>query len=443
MTLDLNVKSAMAYGTLAEENRYRPRRRTGDPGGDRVSQRPVDADFGAFWGAPLGEDALGTRAPRCIYNGPMMRRRVYPTALTLLAATFLVSTPLAGAKSVRRQAQPRHIAVGTSHSCVLTDTNVWCWGANDFGQLGTGPSGPQERPVRVAGVAVMQITAGYGHTCAVLVGGGVACWGDNTSGQLGDGTKSRRARPTLVEGLPSASAVHAGRSHTCAVTPKGAVYCWGDNSLGAVGDGSTLQRLRPALAVHLSGVTALAAGSFSCGLEAGGLVKCWGMNFTATPTAVPLEGAIPAIEDLTGCARDAKGATRCWGAGTSGQLGSGDHRPWHRNPEPIKLPKPAKGLAVAQSFACAHLADDTLLCWGAKWGNPKGFAKKCLRSTNHSSGGGSAAQWRYCPTPTKVPGLGPIVDVDAGGERICAIHGGRAVKITCWGRDHGPKRVRW
>jgi alpha-tubulin suppressor-like RCC1 family protein len=32
----------------------------------------------------------------------------------------------------------KELALGTSHSCARTDTNVLCWGWNDEGQLGSG-----------------------------------------------------------------------------------------------------------------------------------------------------------------------------------------------------------------------------------------------------------------------------------------------------------------
>ena len=49
-----------------------------------------------------------------------------------------------------------------------------------------------------AGVVAL---VGYGHTCALLTGGGVDCWGWNGYAQLGTGDTSGRYTPTGVTGL--------------------------------------------------------------------------------------------------------------------------------------------------------------------------------------------------------------------------------------------------
>ncbi len=121
------------------------------------------------------------------------------------------------------------IATGEAHTCALmSGGSVSCWGANSYGQLGTGSTLMATVPVATIGVtAATAITAGVDHTCAVLGNGTVSCWGRNTFGQLGDGTTADAWTAVTVSDLVTATNVTAGQYHTCARLAGGSVECSG------------------------------------------------------------------------------------------------------------------------------------------------------------------------------------------------------------------------
>jgi alpha-tubulin suppressor-like RCC1 family protein len=103
------------------------------------------------------------------------------------------------------------VAAGGRHTCAWNaEGRIWCWGANTNGQLGRGPSSPSNRPKVVTTLSnVTQAAAGGfapdGHTCALLRNGSVWCWGANNYGQLGVRpleARDSRAEPVRVRGLP-------------------------------------------------------------------------------------------------------------------------------------------------------------------------------------------------------------------------------------------------
>jgi len=90
---------------------------------------------------------------------------------------------------------------------------AYCWGRNGSGQLGDGTQTDRSTPTAVAmpgGVTFKAISLGELHSCAIAgtpptAGSGttastgrVYCWGDNEYGQLGDGAASGNRSPILA-----------------------------------------------------------------------------------------------------------------------------------------------------------------------------------------------------------------------------------------------------
>jgi hypothetical protein len=107
------------------------------------------------------------------------------------------------------------VYAGEFHSCGLTAAGAAvCWGRNDFGQLGTGASSvaPITTPTAVVGPAgsFRSLTLGEDFTCGVSgtpgqssqVAGTVYCWGNNQFGQLGTSNTTAVATPTRVSFQP-------------------------------------------------------------------------------------------------------------------------------------------------------------------------------------------------------------------------------------------------
>lgn len=90
--------------------------------------------------------------------------------------------------------------VGEDHTCAIrSDGSLWCWGENDSGQLGDGTLADRSSPTRVgtANDWVMAVgTGGEHHVCGIRSGGSLWCWGANDRGQLAVGDTAPRYTPT-------------------------------------------------------------------------------------------------------------------------------------------------------------------------------------------------------------------------------------------------------
>ncbi|MGB1461289.1 MAG: S8 family serine peptidase [Candidatus Thalassarchaeaceae archaeon] len=139
---------------------------------------------------------------------------------------------------------------GAFHTCLgMNDGTMFCWGYNEYGQLGNGATSdsnaPQPSPLS-PDLLLMQVGVGLFHSCGLFDTGEVACWGGNSNGQLGDGTQTSHSSPEIITLSTNASSIAVGHRHTCAILDDASLKCWGANEYGQVGDGSTSDLDSPA-----------------------------------------------------------------------------------------------------------------------------------------------------------------------------------------------------
>jgi alpha-tubulin suppressor-like RCC1 family protein len=260
-------------------------------------------------------------------------------------------------------------AAGVGFSCVAAVGEAGfakCWGLNSSGQLGDGTTTNRSTPVEVLNAerdpltSIFSVAVGRAHGCAYAVEGPVWCWGANNHGQLGGGSTTGSALARPVEGLIGRDwKVVTGDDFTCVAArvdqedmdfeTYSAVECWGANDHGQLGDGTRVERHRPVQVVGIDGLTddttvldISAGGNSVCVVTVSGEVLCWGANGHGqigdgttvdrrAPTLVsqvgsqdPLWVRRVSVGDSSACAISISfDALYCWGANDHGQLGDG------------------------------------------------------------------------------------------------------------------------
>jgi alpha-tubulin suppressor-like RCC1 family protein len=183
-----------------------------------------------------------------------------------------------------------HLSAGARHVCgVKGDGTVWCWGANDKGQLGTGgPAGGSATPVKLdlTGAKAAAPVAGSQFTGLLVGTSGGRSFGDNLFGQLLTANTQSSTTPVSMAGLgtvaPAQWVSGPGASHACLRTAEDSLRCWGANVFGQLGVAGTLDQssLAPVVGIgSLQKQDAIAVGgAHTCAIDETGGLHCWGAN---------------------------------------------------------------------------------------------------------------------------------------------------------------------
>lgn len=331
------------------------------------------------------------------------------------------------------------VVAGLNHTCALRKTGeVYCWGDNSLGQLGTSSvNGTSTTPVKVANLqSIRALAAGDNHTCAVdgsLTGGSVYCWGNNSKGQLGSSSAgATSAIPVKLTAPTGVTDIAAGKDVSCSLDSGGSLNCWGDNSSAQLGGGTTdsSQHASPTAVATLFGAQAVSVGGeVACGLISGTpvTIECWGNGLRGEipggdggtihgPTTIAIGSAGTNMAHVSAgsthaCATDTSGAVYCWGSNDFGESGQATPIGGGASVAPTAVAglTGVGAIATGDSYSCAlTVAQYGVSCWG--------------RNTYGNLGDGQPSTGDPPqPVPQAVGGLSGIGQLSAGPRHACAI----------------------
>ena len=279
------------------------------------------------------------------------------------------------------------IAQGRDHALAVgSDGQLYAWGSNSFGELGTGGAATSAAPVAVltpAGITLGEPAVSYGWSLAIGSDGSVYSWGRNDRGQLGNGTTTNTTTPATVLTPPGVtfSQPQAGQYTSSALGSDGQVYVWGQpyGTAYTPGGAATV----PVATAAPGGATFTrisASNAHILALTSDGVLYAWGQNGfgqlgngTSTTSTTPVPVAAPAGVTFTefavgayfSLALGSDGVLYSWGNNDSGQLGIGSTTT--RNvPTPVSAPAGVTFSDISAGYAAGFAtgSDGNTYGWG-------------------------------------------------------------------------------
>ncbi|MGZ4487211.1 MAG: RCC1 domain-containing protein [Nocardioides sp.] len=389
-----------------------------------------DAAAGVVWGdamqvppgLTLDEHGLlsGTPTATGTWNLTYVVRGTTPATTGATGVVVLTTTP-----------DSSSVSAGGQSSCeTRSDGTAWCWGRNNFGQLGNGSTGYQTHPVQ-AGPATdwKQVSTSGASTCGTKADGTLWCWGLDNWGQLGVGRGQPRLTAVQVGSSADWASVSTSWFHTCGVRTNGTLWCWGQNAHGELGDGTTTVNGHPTrVGTGKDWSTVTAGGFHTCATRRDGTAWCWGQNVFGQlgnadqgPRLVPVQVGTETdwLQLSAGwahtCGVTTDGRASCWGLNNKGQLGDGS-RGVRRVPGPVAGDHIWTAVTTGDATTCGLDNTGSAYCWG---------------SNRYRQVGDGSTQGRS--EPALVRSDTTWVSIQMGWMHVC---GGLSTGVTaCWGNN--------
>ncbi|MEP6710471.1 MAG: hypothetical protein ABJA64_02025 [Candidatus Saccharibacteria bacterium] len=353
-----------------------------------------------------------------------------------------------------------NISSGNDTTCATVNGKLWCWGLNDYGQVGNGTQTDQLMPFNVnngalSGKYIYQGTSGLHHTCAIAgpdpslaIGTSKAyCWGDNSLAQMGIGAVGGGpyltpiAAASLLPTDRAYSSISAGNT-TCVIgtnnVPLSSVWCWGENGTAQAGSDFNVSayspKKNPTDDTISGGIRYATSNSTS--------------DSSGNSALLPSVTQVNLVNSSMSCALTNVNTAYCWGSNNSGTMGigvtgnSGVERRWRArlvgSSSATSFTSSARFTKIVTNFGrvCAvgklsgtTTLDGKLYCWGANGeaGNPDYRMSSALSSELYGS-----------VTAIATAGTATFSDIALADWTTCAIgsNGVYAGNVYCWGYNN-------
>jgi alpha-tubulin suppressor-like RCC1 family protein len=353
------------------------------------------------------------------------------------------------------------VSAGLAHTCGLFDkagpSKMVCWGYNGNNQLGHKGGDGSTKYIEIE-LDWSAVAGGETHTCGIANKGKLYCWGSDDYGQLGI------VGPELDTGTPSAAgnpdmrwkSVSVGMTHSCAIDQNDKMWCWGGNEHGQLGFGDVggLQDTPKEVVGNHTWTQVSAGSNHTCGLRADHSLWCWGAN-NLDQLGVPLEktkeGTPQQVTNEAGdrwmvlatgqqhscaitngdcddgeeCAEE--GTLYCWGSNGDGRLGIGTIEQ-KRTITAVVTNNSWTEVAAGGGHTCAlgrGPDGNGLFCWGSNASSQLKRSPGDIPTRN---------------TPLLVDEKHNWSHLTSGSDHNCAIlTDGQAHTLWCWGDNNSGK----
>lgn len=273
------------------------------------------------------------------------------------------------------------IASGYYHTIALKNNGtLWAWGDGSAGSLGHGSATNRSSPIQIGALTNwVQVSAGHGgHSAGVRADGTMWCWGVNNFGQLGDGSIIGKSSPVQVGALTDWAYVDCGGYFTVGMKRDGTIWSWGKNSYGALGQNNAVASISSPVQIGaLTNWASLSVGyEHVLALKKDGSLWSWGYNFNGqlgnnslTNVSSPVQvGALTDWAKISAGvyhsgAIKKNGTLWMWGSGWAGQLGNGMTNTFS-SPIQIGALTTWSQVSAAYENTLGLRSDGTLWVWG-------------------------------------------------------------------------------